>query len=141
VMESPEASGVSVIRGEWVVESPGTGSGTEGSATIGAGMFETVEESSAWDASLTGSCRDGHCVGGTGWFCSEVMGVVVLSTDETTSRRAVVSSLQEDSIVISGSYKLLARDEYMMNCTHFSQAAISFRLLYVIPLNFLGHLN
>jgi hypothetical protein len=45
--ESPEAPGASVIRGEWVHESPGTGSGTEGSAIIGAGMFGTVEESSA----------------------------------------------------------------------------------------------
>jgi hypothetical protein len=43
--ESPEASGVPVIRGDWADESPGTGSGTEGSATIGAGMFGTVEES------------------------------------------------------------------------------------------------
>jgi hypothetical protein len=54
--ESPEASGVLVIRGEWVDESPGTGSGTEGSATIGAGMFGTVEESSARGASLTAAC-------------------------------------------------------------------------------------
>jgi hypothetical protein len=52
--ESFEASGVvSVIRGEWVDEFPGTGSGTEGSATIGAGMFGIVEES---PASLTGAC-------------------------------------------------------------------------------------
>ncbi len=55
-MESPEASGVSVIRGEWLDESPGTGSGTEGSATIGAGMFGIVEDSSAWDALPTGAC-------------------------------------------------------------------------------------
>ena len=41
--ESPEASEVSVIRGERVDESPGTGSGTEGSAMIGAGTFGTEE--------------------------------------------------------------------------------------------------
>jgi hypothetical protein len=54
MMKSLEASGmVSVIRGEWAGESPGTGSGTEGSATIGAGMFEIVDES---HPSLTGAC-------------------------------------------------------------------------------------
>lgn len=39
MMESPDASGESVITGERVRmdEFPGTGSGTEGSATIGAG--------------------------------------------------------------------------------------------------------
>jgi len=65
MMESPEASGVSAIGSEWMGESPGTGSGTEGSATIGAGMLGIVEESVAWDASLTGACRDARCVGGT----------------------------------------------------------------------------
>lgn len=54
--ESPKTSGVLVLRSEWMDESPGTGSGTEGSATIGAGMFGTVEESSARGASLTGAC-------------------------------------------------------------------------------------
>ena len=79
--ESLEASrAVSVISGEWVDESPGTGSGTEGSAMIGAGMFGIVEDS---PASLTRACSDGHCVGGTWPCCSEVIGVAVLSTDET----------------------------------------------------------
>jgi hypothetical protein len=46
-MESPEVLRESVIRGEGGNESPGTGSGTEGSATIGAGMFGTSVKPSA----------------------------------------------------------------------------------------------
>jgi hypothetical protein len=53
-MESPDALAESAITGKsvGVDECPGTGSGTEGSATIGAG---TAKESPAWDASLTGA--------------------------------------------------------------------------------------
>ncbi len=72
---------------------------------------------------------------------SEVIGLAVLSTDETTGRGIVVSPLREDSIVISGSYVPLARDTYMMNRTHVSQTAIGLWLLHVIPLDFLGHLS
>lgn len=65
----------------------------------------------------------------------------MLSTDETTSRGAVISSLREESIIISGSYALLARDTHLMNRTHISQPAIGLRLLYVKRLYCLGHLN
>lgn len=48
-MESPDTSEESMITGEACDESPGTGSGTEGSATIGAGTTETVGERSPAD--------------------------------------------------------------------------------------------
>lgn len=58
-IESPGTIRESVVGGEGGNESPpGTGSGTEASATIGAGMFWSAVKKSAWRASLAGA-REG----------------------------------------------------------------------------------
>jgi|SRR5712671_2880826 len=97
---------MSVVAGVGGDESLRTGSGTEGSATIGAGMVWTAEGIFPWRVSPDGAAKGVDCssVRSTGAFRSEMAEAAPPSIDGTVGGGIVVPFSPGDPTVISGSY-------------------------------------